>query len=68
MALWTEPVGQDRAEPVGQDRTEPVGQDRTEPVGQDQTDQHVQDTGHTAKRADDSLQLNTHAPYVCGFT
>ena len=29
--------------------------------------QHVKDPGHSAKCADDRLQLNTHAPYVCGF-
>ena len=28
--------------------------------------QHVKDPGHSAKSAGGSLQLNTHAPYVCG--
>ena len=29
--------------------------------------QQVQDPGHSAKSAGGRLQLNTHAPYVCGF-
>ena len=29
--------------------------------------QHVNDHGHSAKRAGSRLQLNTHAPYLCGF-
>ena len=29
--------------------------------------QHEKDPGHSAKRAGGRLQLNTHAPYVCGF-
>ena len=29
--------------------------------------QHVKDYGHSAKSAGGRLQLNTHAPYVCGF-
>ena len=29
--------------------------------------QHVKDPGHSAKSAGGRLQLNTHAPYVCGF-
>ena len=28
---------------------------------------HVKDPGHSAKSAGSRLQLNTHAPYVCGF-
>ena len=28
---------------------------------------HVKDPGHSAKSAGGRLQLNTHAPYVCGF-
>ena len=28
---------------------------------------HVKDPGHPAKRTGGRLQLNTHAPYVCGF-
>ena len=28
--------------------------------------QHVKYPGHSAKSADGRLQLNTHAPYVCG--
>ena len=31
------------------------------------TQQHVKDPGHSAKSAGCRLQLNTHAPYVCGF-
>ena len=27
----------------------------------------LQDPGHSAKSAGGGLQLNTHAPYVCGF-
>ena len=27
----------------------------------------VKDPGHSAKSAGGRLQLNTHAPYVCGF-
>ena len=29
--------------------------------------QHVKDPGHSAKSASGRLQLNTHAPYLCGF-
>ena len=29
--------------------------------------QQVKDPGHSAKSAGDSLQLNTHAPDICGF-
>ena len=29
--------------------------------------QHIKDPGHFAKCADSRLQLNMHAPYVCGF-
>ena len=29
--------------------------------------QYVKDPGHSAKSAGGRLQLNTHAPYVCGF-
>ena len=29
--------------------------------------QHVKDPGHSAKSAGGRLQLNTHAPYICGF-
>ena len=29
--------------------------------------QHVKYPGNSAKSADGRLQLNTHAPYVCGF-
>ena len=29
--------------------------------------QHVKDPGHSAKSAGGRLQLNTHAPCVCGF-
>ena len=29
--------------------------------------QHVKDPGHSAKSADGRLQLNMHAPYICGF-
>ena len=28
---------------------------------------HVKDPGHSAKSAGGRLQLNTHAPYLCGF-
>ena len=28
---------------------------------------HVKDPGHSAKSVGGWLQLNTHAPYVCGF-
>ena len=28
---------------------------------------HVKYSGHSAKSAGSRLQLNTHAPYVCGF-
>ena len=28
---------------------------------------HVKDPGHSAKSAGGRLQLNTHAPYICGF-
>ena len=28
---------------------------------------HVKDPRHSAKSAGGRLQLNTHAPYVCGF-
>ena len=29
--------------------------------------QHVKDPGHSAKHASGRVQLNTHAPYICGF-
>ena len=29
--------------------------------------QHVKDAGHSAESAGGRLQLNTHAPYLCGF-
>ena len=29
--------------------------------------QHVKDPDHSAKSAGGRLQLNMHAPYVCGF-
>ena len=29
--------------------------------------QHIKDPGHSAKSAGGRLQLNMHAPYVCGF-
>ena len=29
---------------------------------------HGKDPGHSAKGAGGRLQINTHAPYVCGFT
>ena len=29
--------------------------------------QHVKNPGHSAKSAGGRLQLNTHAPYVCGL-
>ena len=29
--------------------------------------QHVKDPDHSAKSVGGRLQLNTHAPYVCGF-
>ena len=28
---------------------------------------HVKDPGHSAKSAGGRLQLNMHAPYICGF-
>ena len=28
---------------------------------------HIKDPGHSAKSAGGRLQLNTHAPYICGF-
>ena len=28
---------------------------------------HVKDPGQSAKSAGGRLQLNTHAPYICGF-
>ena len=28
---------------------------------------HVKDPGHSAKSSDGRLQINTHAPYICGF-
>ena len=31
------------------------------------TKQQVTDSGHSAKSAGGRLQLNTHAPYLCGF-
>ena len=30
--------------------------------------QHVRDPGHSPKSAGGRLQLNTHTPYICGFT
>ena len=28
---------------------------------------HIKDPSHSAKSAGGRLQLNTHAPYICGF-
>ena len=28
---------------------------------------HLKDPGHSARSAGGRLQVNTHAPYVCGF-